>query len=547
VSPILPLGSHPGWQRFGKRYLHFEDFIALCGAVGLHGCGRHELEEYERECWMFPVARMVMPDGCARAFWNHTLQPNVECEFDEEFLAYHKLDWAIRYNIQMPETQVLNLPHPIDTAWGHVGGLQHPIDEEYVPWDSYVIQIEIGGHNTDCPSATHFYHYWQIYELYEVRKRRKGMYKDNALLPGLGGPAHNDPQSLFPMLDAISYFQHLYQSRRALMLEGLQSDDDGWISPTQTQQGELDQAAQQYAADTPRIYELDENALYSGLRRMMELHVRYEEADRVRLAEALKADVWRAVELIHFALGTPTEDIAVRAGRVGGYASNYLELLFPNRREEARNKALRILQNLGREHNVLAPNYSVSNNDLEKLLDYAESTDLAWFEFVMVELNRAHFALHSWRTAEAFLHLRALASFPESLMRTLVVRNGDATTQGDLRNQQNPGMGNLTCLVFRGIKPSILAQYQNAKHWNAREAAEFEKNLQYLVSLISTASTEKVYLGANLALATLLRNFTSHLVVEDPQLLQGQYVRCVRAILSTVFSAWSVAKRKDWT
>jgi len=348
------------------------------------------------------------------------------------------------------------------------------------------------------------------------------------------------------LFDAVSYFQHLYQSQRSLLFQGLRADEDGWISLDETQQDDLEQAAQRYAADSVQMYELDQNALYSGLRRIMELHASYGEADQVRLAEALKTDLWCTVEFMHFALGTPTEEIAEQAGTIGGHVRNYLELLFPNHRQETRSKSLSILRNLAQEYNAQTSDYSMSDGDLENLLVYTESSNLAWFEYVVAELNRAHFELHSWHATETFLHLKALASFPESLMRTLVLRNADAITQRSFQEQRNPGMGNLNCLVFGHLRPSILGHYNAANHWNAQESAEFVRNLSHLVALAPAATSEEAYLGANLALATLLRNFTSHLVVEDPALLRGQYVRCVRAILAAVFSAWKIAERKGW-
>ena len=548
MSPILPLRSHLGWRHFGERYLRSEDFARLCKAVGLHICTDYELEEYERKQWMFPVARMVMPDDYARAFCAHSQQLNSKVKFDDQYLPFHELDWAIRHNIQTDETQAnQDLRHPIDIAWGNVDGLERPVEGEYKPWDIYVISLEVAGREVRYPTATHFYHYWQMYELYQVRKRRKGMYRDNVLLPELGPTHNNDPLALSVLFDAVSYFQHLYQSQRSLLFQGLRADEDDWISLDETQQDDLEQAAQRYADDSVQMYELDQNALYSGLRRIMELHASYEEADRTRLAEALKTDLWRTVEFMHFALGTPTKEIAEQAGTIGGYVRNYLELLFPNRRQETRSKSLSVLRSLVQEYNAQVSNYSMSDGDLENLFAYTESSNLAWFEYVVAGLNRAHFELHSWHTTEIFLHLKALASFPESLMRTLVLRNADATTRRNFQEQRDPGMGNLNRLVFRGLSPSILRHYeQHVNHSSAQESAEFVRNLSHLVASASAATSEEAYLGANLALATLLRNFTSHLVVEDRTLLRGQYVRCVRAILAAVFSAWKIAETKDW-
>jgi hypothetical protein len=314
----------------------------------------------------------------------------------------------------------------------------------------------------------------------------------------------------------------------------------------QAQQEELERAARQYAMDTLQTYGFDEDALYAGLRGTMQLHDSYEKSERNRLAEALKADLWSTVEFINFAFGTPTDEIANRAGRVGGYTTHYLELLFPNRRVEARNKVTRILRFFAQEHNRRAPNFSMTDNQIRELLDYLESTDLALFEYILVELNETYFARHSWQVAAAFLHLKSLASFPESLMKALLLGSRDVAAISAFNQMRNPGMGSLNQLVFQNSSSTIWAEYVTAACRDARTVHDFSLNLTSLLSLISSANTEEAYLGSNLSLATLLRNFTNHMLVENPALLRGQYVRCARAVLTTTFLVWNVAQQKGW-
>jgi hypothetical protein len=245
--------------------------------------------------------------------------------------------------------------------------------------------VTLKGNESEFSQSTafHFYHYWQIYELYQVRRSHKGMYRDNTLVPPKG-LEHGDLRALSQFFDAVSYFQRFYQLRRDQMLASLSPDDDGWVALDQGRQNELEQATHKYAITTLQNYSLNENTLYESLRGMMYLHNSYEKSERVRLSEALKDDIWRTVQFIHSAFDTPTEGIAERAGRVGGYAQNYLEVLFPNRRKDVRNKASQILQSLAKEYNRRAPNYSMPNDEIEGLLDYIESTDLALFEYILV-------------------------------------------------------------------------------------------------------------------------------------------------------------------
>ena len=180
------------------------------------------------------------------------------------------------------------------------------------------------------------------------------------------------------------------------------------------------------------------------------------------------------------------------------------------------------------------------------LLNYTETTSIAWFEYQVVELNKAFFEYHSLHATVTFLHLKALSSFPEALMKALIQNTGDPITQQDLSNQPNPGMGNLIDLTFRNVFPNVLAHYHSTMHWTAKDSPQFSANLAYLANSINSAASDDEYVGTNLALATLIRNFSSHVAVDDPNLFEGQYVLCLRCILIATSSIWRAAQGKNW-
>src|SRR5258708_10932010 len=127
-------------------------------------------------------------------------------------------------------------------------------------------------------------------------------------------------------------------------------------------------------------------------------------------------------------------------------------------------------------------------------------------------------------------------------MKLLILNNADATTKQDFQKQSKPGMGNLIDLIFRNIP--FLSDYKKLVHWSAKDAPEFTANLSYLAPMVQSPSTVEEYLGVILALATLLRNFTSHITLENEELFRGHYLRCLRAILVAAFVTWKTAKNK---
>jgi hypothetical protein len=81
---------------------------------------------------------------------------------------------------------------------------------------------------------------------------------------------------------------------------------------------------------------------------------------------------------------------------------------------------------------------------------------------------------------------------------------------------------------------------------DASDANDFTTKLSYWIPQILSASLEEEYLATSLSLSTLLRNFTSHLLVENLGLSRHQYLRCVRAVLAATFLISRVAQSRGW-
>jgi hypothetical protein len=546
MRPIIEKESYPGWRFYGKRYLRSNEFVMLCTAVGLYHSHESELEDYERSGVLFPVARMIMPDEYAKAIWLFFNSGVEKVNVDESLEAFHHLDWAIRY----PDTLIpgenksdLDMHHTIDSQWGKVEGLFLPKNQEYIPWDQYNFPVEYEGQTYQQPTATQFYHYWQIYEFFQTRKMAQGMYIDPAPISLADMLGHI--KAMNPYLDAMSYFQHSYREKITSLLLVNEPDEENLWSLMEEQQKELETSAKAFAQETLEKYTLSPESLYEGLRGLVTLHHAFELLERTRLADTLKSDIWRLIELVHYAFNYPTEDIAHNVGGVPGIRGDYVELLFPNRRKRTKEKAARILTNLADEHNKFAPGWTMANTDVEGLLGFLDKTELVLLEYIIEQTNQAFFARHSWQAAETFLQLKSVASFPESMMKVILLNSGDRAAIQRF-NQEYRGMDSLSKIYFEVLSPGIWAEYQTTNHRSSRDATEFMGNLRFLISTVIQAQNEDVYLGASLSLATCIRNFTSHLVLEKPDLLSGQYVRCIRAIVTTIYIIWHSANQRKW-
>lgn len=500
---------------------------------------------------MFPAARIVMPEDYARPYYESVFHLADNPLMDERFLPLHQLRQDLSSQIPLPnEPADFDLRHPVDQKMGLVEGLIQPSQHDFVPWEEYSVELQSkDGAPFHQSTATHFYHHWQIYELYEIRRFRKGMYKDKVV--PIWPPRNAEDgslQVLAPFFDAVSRYQHLYSAKELRIRWKVQPDVEGVTYLSQAQVSDLEQAARKCASDVLRETGFMEDQVYDFLRGMMHLHYNYEQSERVRLAESLRVDIWRAVQFIHYAYGTTMENVSARAGQVGLFTRDYLEVIFPNRRVEARTTAQHVLRNFAQEHNRRAPNFAMTEADIDELLTYAEGTDLALVEYVLDQINETYFEEgSSWQDAELFVLLKSLASFPESLMKVLVLNGGDAGAISQFNRIQNPGMGSLNQLFFdNNHARAVWNEYIGAGDRDARTLADFTGRFVHHDSLVAAATNDESYLGASLSLATVLRNFTSHLLVENPQLTPTQYLRCTRAIASAAFLTWKVAKRRGW-
>lgn len=532
--------ANPHWNRhFGKRYLRMRAFINFCEIVGVYSVNDEELEEYEQRGLMYPAARLVMPEEYAHAFWLHQYT-NAKFEFDESYCQHHELEMTLRFPIPA-ERQDEILPHSIDRMWGVIDGLQKPQEQPYRSWDSY--KVTVAGFHPDI--ATHFYHYWQVYHLYQIR-RQEGMYQDRSFQWG-ESLKYGGIGELLSFFDALSYFHHLFDARFRQMAAASTPNDDGEFSFDDQQQRNIEQFSRNYASETLAKYSLNENDLFEALKGMVFLHYRYEKSERQRLAETLKSDIWHMVELVGFVSSMSSEEISDQVGYVGPGMSriNSIEKLFPDKRKVTRSEAYDMLISFLGKYNGSASTWPVSEQDIDELLSFVENTELAIFEYVLVELNETYFDRTSWFASASFLRLKSLASFPESLMRILIDQSGD---QKLIKAKNNPriGMSKLNELLFQHAYPFIWTEYNSAGHRSAPESSEFQTNAGYLITRLNAVSGDDAFLGVTLSLATLLRNFTSHHLVENPNLLSGQYVQCVRSILNTVFFIWSDAKHRGW-
>jgi len=531
------------WRFFGKRYLKSSDFISLCDLVGLKSVSDDELEEYEKNKLLFPAARIIMPDDYAFGFWESQHTSKRVFIFDDKYIEFNDLDWALRFpnHNETPK----NYLHPIDNNWG-LEGLQKPSENEFVPWDNFYIQVKIDNNTFKEPSATHYYHYWQIYELFEARKLFRKMYKDNNYLVQFREFNHSNSEDLNHLFDALSFFQTNFIYYQKEFLRERTPNDDGIIILDKPEQKRFSNCIKLFALETINRFKLSDEQLFLFLRKIMELYSCYENSERTKLSHTLKKDIWNLTEFIQYVTGMDTLEISKRAGRISIFLKDYLELLFPNRRLQAREESTNFINHYIKEYNKICTTMKINEIDIENFFNYSEIVNISWFEYVITELNKEFHKFSSWHHTITFIYLKMLASLPETLMRIIIQDKSDDQTKQKLENNPKAGMGKLIEFIFCDSKSNILHFYNKYPFWNAKNKRQFLTNLSKYNNKITMINSEFEFIGANLALATLIRNFSSHLVLDDPNLLQGQYVFCIRSLINSICAIWVQCTNNNW-
>ena len=478
------------YHHYGQRYLSVRDFMDFCCSVGIHVTKEIELEFYE-------------------------------------------------------DTRLLC---PIDEAFGRLPELLDPRQTQFHSLDSHV---EV------------FYHYWQVYELYQIR-RDKGLYADVAL--AVRGedkwhfaPSYTVESTLFwnrPVaegdylglhddFDALSRFIYLYNQERNRTFAPIQPNEDLIKSLAPGDYEQYKSRVMNIAKDISQQCELDEERLYAFMRKLMEMHYSYQQAERHKLADLMKRDIGSLMHMIEWITGQDSTHVAEKAGNLRRHLGgpNYLETIFPNARAKARDKAAKILTLWAKRHYnpyVTTP-FVMNDTNLDALVRYIDETDLAMFEYALFTLNETWWGIpDSTQSAAMYFCIRNLAAFPEAFLREI---HEHRPASGDIQQPEN--FYQYACSLFAGeaaLSPLwevIQNGYDNRCH-DAKTEAEFEQKFERLRAKMDQPHIDSEgYLGYCFLMAALVRNFTHHhQIKESSNVFDNRYFRSVRAILSVVFFTW---------
>lgn len=290
-----------------------------------------ELELYEREGILLPVARVIKPKN----YINRQNLLDKGFEPSEETVAdWRELD-KLFYGIDSSEYEdELKSWNSFDMAFKHKNKfLLKPKAEQYKPWKTYRTLIEPAqGESYLADTATHYYHAWQVHQIYFIQNYYPLLAKHNWVLQNIKDEAKKTASYLLPkdknallsffgnakLFDALSFYTELYQNEQYRTFESI-PENDGIKRLNDEQFSRYNEELIKHAHLVANKFQLDVDKLYEFLRYTLDLHTKYESKEKYKLADELEEDIIFLSRLISGLTGKGFIDVEQELGRISPY------------------------------------------------------------------------------------------------------------------------------------------------------------------------------------------------------------------------------------
>ena len=178
---------------YGHRYLSLSQFKTFCNEIKIHHVPTDtELERYEKDSILLPVARIIKPE-----------------EYVHERYQANQKD--ISYMERLPSWEILetllfgnssNLYHHFDYEFEKNNKyLICPKEGDYQRWDTYKTIIKNQNIEYEVPTLENYYHYWQAYLVNEIQLKYPIYSQYNWILRKLENKCNSEISFLIPPLE----------------------------------------------------------------------------------------------------------------------------------------------------------------------------------------------------------------------------------------------------------------------------------------------------------------------------------------------------------
>ena len=372
---------------YGNRFIDSKQFVAYCRQIKADpNLQSSDLEFYEKENMLLPVARIVQPQEYVilrRKQYDPGGDPGVSIpgwEKLEKLLfgasnidLWNKFDWEFENNNEY---------------------LIRPSRASYRAWDSYKVEVSgASGGKFFAGNVNHYYHYWQVYQVYEIQSKYPIFSKYRAAFEVLekydpnkgyfyypGDPNHIvDFYGYYSFFDALSFFIEFRANE----------DAETFFLPNGRIRRLSDDDIKKYklrlkghAEFVIRRFQLSTDDLYKFLGYLLTLQSQYQDHEKIMLSKEIEKDLVNLFWFLSYASGQSFEDVQA------GLNQKQKQFRHLDKSLLVRDQTSEVFNYHIKQYNKLFPSSRLSDQELEQLLDFLFSNSLFIFPYAVHEIDK---------------------------------------------------------------------------------------------------------------------------------------------------------------
>jgi len=463
-----------------------------------------EIESYERNGAMLPVARVIYPTAYVNQ--RNELRTHVD---ESPWPEIGRLREPLRYSIESEAAMTdEELIHCFDREMGQNELLKRPILRDYQPWNTYLPNGK----------AEHYYSHWQVHQVYLL-----------ARYP-LGSP-HMDMFKEGGWFDALSFWTtlHLREQRRTLAKLAInqygQNQTNIAIMYAPSDQEDYHGKLRTHAETTRVKFGLSDQLYFIFLQRLIDLHDDYRRDERYRLASALERDIYSLTGIMECDMRTTWDEISDRLEHPEPWRKRALRQLDINSKE--RDDARDVLtHNAGNRY---------SKDEIESVLDYCADRDLPILVSALSGMisNDKDYA-EKMRRVTRYTNLKNVLTGFEYFARSLVGKKYSTV----------PAPAGLPATLT-----PIVIDLMGKQPWFAQfKQHKTEGTIGNLNRILSdnSMSTPQGSLAREFLITCVARNLSVHDYPSDDQYYGDLFGEMLSAAISSILFSWRFARTAGW-
>lgn len=531
----------------GRRYLTSNQFTSYCSALNLKlSAFDRELELYDKEGVLLPVARIIQPDEYVIKRW--------ELEQDSKTYEIKISEWEelerIIFGGPFPQFMTdFDLWHPFDREFEQNNKfLFRPTKDQFKRWNTYRVNVRPNlEEDFFRRTVKHYYHYYQVHQVFAIQQKYPVFAKYNWLLKEPKDALKNRISYLIPKadtniislngylshFDALSFYIELYKNEEERTLEPV--PEIGGIKTLNAQQfAHYENQLKRHAEFVVHKFGITDDDLYEFLFYLLDLRSEYKRGEHLKLANELTIDLQYLTKLLAGFTGLSFSDLENEILQRN-------ELIWVRQRFRHLDKALQVydyahetFERLRNNYNTSFPNFQISLNEIDSLISFIEKKGLFVIPYAVFDIHETLNDSRPFRATFLYMGLSNLTTGFECYLREIAVLVNSSTNAG----VNTEGLHTLIQTMFR-------------TSWGNQFNMEHSKR----ISLKSDPFLylEDVYTSPNLdeiiklfLLIRCSRNFVAHNYTLEHDLYHTWYSVIYTSICHALFYSWIHARINNW-